>query len=187
MCYPRCADTNQEATATGDSWSGQACPDRSGSSRRGGRSLGQRMRTAIPLAVVLAGLVYLIVTAVSSSTMFYLTVDEALARGRSVWGRPLRVSGVVEDRSIVWDARNLVLTFAIRESGPAMPAVYRGPRPDNFAAGAKVILEGRINPQGVFEASKLMMTCPSRYEAAVSAPAAGGQGGPPGAEAGARL
>ena len=146
--------------------------------------LGQKARLAIPLAVVLAGLAYLIITAVSASTMYYLTVDEAMARGRTVWGRPLRVSGVVEDRSITWDGRNLVLTFAIRENGPAMTAIYRGPRPDNFAAGAKVILEGRINQQGVFEASKLMMTCPSRYEAAV-APGTGGGGAAP--EAGTRL
>ncbi len=133
----------------------------------------RHQRWFLPLALVLGGLVYLIATAISSGTMYYLTVDEALSRGSAVWGRPLRVSGVVDGATIQWDPRQLVLRFAIREGGPTLPAIYRGPRPDNFTGGAQVILEGRINTQGVFEASKLMMTCPSRYEAATPVPTPG--------------
>jgi len=117
--------------------------------------------------LALACLGYLIVTAVSDSTMYYLTVDEALAQGIVESGKEIRLNGEIVPGSIEWEPRQMRLTFAVKgESGAMVPAVYYGPRPDNFAENATAILEGRFDQNGVFQTDTLMLACPSRFEVA---------------------
>lgn len=125
-------------------------------------------RTLVALIFVLGGLGYLIATAVSNTTMYYLTVEEALAKGLDGGDtRGMRIHGVVHEGGIDWSPRDMVLTFALAgESGETIRAVYRGPRPDNFAPGVDAILEGRFGTDGVFVVDKLMLSCPSRFEVA---------------------
>lgn len=124
-------------------------------------------RTLVALIVVLGGLGYLITTAVSNTTMYYLTVEEALAKGIDGDTRGMRIHGVVHEEGIDWSPRDMVLTFALAgESGETIRAVYHGARPDNFAPGADAILEGRFGTDGVFVVDKLMLACPSRFEVA---------------------
>lgn len=123
-------------------------------------------RTIVALVLVLGGLVYLISTAVSNTTMYYVTVEEALAKGMDGQSHSMRVQGNVVGESIDWRPRELLLSFAVAgESGETIKAVYHGPRPDNFAPDAPAILEGRLGTDGVFQADKLMLACPSRFEA----------------------
>lgn len=123
----------------------------------------KRLLIASFLALVCLG--YLIVTAVSDSTMYYLTVDEALAQGIVESGKEIRMNGEIVPGSIEWDPRDMRLSFAVMgESGAMVPAVYYGPRPDNFADNAPAILEGRFDENGVFQTDTLMLACPSRFE-----------------------
>lgn len=124
--------------------------------------------TRLLLAGVLlvGGLVYLIGTAVSDSTMYYVTVDEVLAQGLVTSDQSMRMSGDVVAGSIEWSPREMLLTFAVAgEAGEALPAVYHGPRPDNFVDGSPAILEGRFDANGVFQVETLMLACPSRFVA----------------------
>ncbi|MEW6272934.1 MAG: cytochrome c maturation protein CcmE, partial [Thermodesulfobacteriota bacterium] len=45
-----------------------------------------------------------------------------------------------------------------------LPVRYNGIRPDMFADGRDVIVEGKVE-SGVFHAKTLLTTCPSKYEA----------------------
>ena len=45
-----------------------------------------------------------------------------------------------------------------------LPVRYKGVKPDMFQTGADVIVEGRLEPDGVFAASVLMTSCPSKYQ-----------------------
>lgn len=123
-------------------------------------------RVLIASFLALACLGYLIATAVSDSTMYYLTVDEALAQGIVESGKQVRMNGEVVPGSIEWHPKEMRLTFAVQgEGGAIAPAVYYGPRPDNFADNAPAILEGRFDSNGVFQTETLMLACPSRFEA----------------------
>lgn len=123
-------------------------------------------RVLIASFLVLACLGYLIVTAVSDSTMYYLTVDEALAQGIVESGKQIRMNGEIVPGSIEWNPKEMRLTFLVRgEGGAVAPAVYYGPRPDNFTDNAPAILEGRFDSSGVFQTETLMLACPSRFEA----------------------
>ena len=124
-------------------------------------------RLALAGVLVAAGLVYLIATAVTNTTMYYVTVDEALAQGLVEPGRPMRLNGNVVAGSIEWSPRELVLSFAVQgEEGGVIGAVYRGPKPDNFEAGVPAILEGSFDESGIFQVERLMLACPSRFEVA---------------------
>lgn len=47
--------------------------------------------------------------------------------------------------------------------GQPLAVEYEGLKPDMFANGRDVILDGRLS-QGVFHASQLLTQCPSKYE-----------------------
>jgi cytochrome c-type biogenesis protein CcmE len=62
---------------------------------------------------------------------------------------------------------SLNATFQL--TGPSQAAKslrvnYRGPIPDLFAAGRDVVVEGKRDAAGVFQADVLMTKCASKYE-----------------------
>lgn len=125
----------------------------------------RRMKFAVGGVVTLAAVVYLIVNALATTGQYYLTIGEVRARGESIYGRPLRVSGNVVTDSIEWDAPNLILKFNIADESGTLPVVFHGPKPDNMEReGSQAIVEGKLNADGVFQAHTLLLKCPSRYE-----------------------
>ena len=50
------------------------------------------------------------------------------------------------------------------DTGKTLLVVYRGQVPDTFKAGAEVIVEGGMSPEGRFKAKTLMTKCPSKYQ-----------------------
>jgi cytochrome c-type biogenesis protein CcmE len=116
-------------------------------------------------AMVIALVIILIVQATVSTGAYYLTVTELNARGQSVVGERVRVSGAVVDDSENWNAQEVTLRFAIHDDqGAQLPIVFYGPRPDNFARAAEAIIEGELLADGYFKADTLLLKCPSRYE-----------------------
>jgi len=107
---------------------------------------------------------YLIVNATTSSTTFYVTIDEL--EQQDLTGRSVRVAGHIIGESIVWEPRDLRLEFDIVDQDSRLPVSYIGPRPDMFRDGAEVVLEGHMSPTGVFEAQTIILKCPSKYEEA---------------------
>ena len=114
---------------------------------------------------------YLIVTSIQGATAPYLTVTELRSRGSSVYGRNVRVTGVIQGESIDWNAQDLILKFEIADEGGRLPVVYKGLRPDMFQDGAQAVVEGRYTEKGIFEAHNLVLKCPSKYEEAATATA----------------
>jgi cytochrome c-type biogenesis protein CcmE len=123
-------------------------------------------------AVVLVGIVgYLAVTGMKDSMMYYYTPDELAAKVTSdPTARELgaKVGGRVVPGSVKFDARTLDLRFTVVDiaSGKTtFPVHYNGPLPDTFEEGRDVVLEGRLNAAGTFEATNVLTKCGSRYEA----------------------
>jgi cytochrome c-type biogenesis protein CcmE len=78
----------------------------------------------------------------------------------------MRVSGNVRNGSIARaDGR---VDFVLEEQGKAVPVSYvgRDPLPDTFKDGAQALVEGRMRPDGRFEAEGVQAKCASKYEAA---------------------
>ena len=142
----------------------------------------KKLRFVTGVIFVVAAIAYLIITAVRNTAEYYLTVDEARAREVELSGQTLRIAGRVVPGTVHWDPAGLTLKFAITQPPPSdgQPAVRtvatnestpanffvlsRGqPKPDMFAAGRDVIVEGRLNHDGTIEAHQVLTSCPSKY------------------------
>ncbi len=111
---------------------------------------------------VAVGIGIYLTTEISSNTVYYYTVGEALNQEQNT--KSLRVSGNVRTGSIVRDAEKMTLDFVMYDAdGKELPVDYTGPIPDIFADEVEVIVEGKI-ADGRFAATNLLAKCPSKYE-----------------------
>ena len=132
-----------------------------------------RTKFLIGGVIIAAAVVYLIVSSISSSAQYYLTVKEIRGKGQAMAGRNLRVSGFVVGDSITYNPQASSLSFDIVDTHEELTAttkvdtlkiLYTGPKPDLLQHEAQAIAEGKLNPDGTFTASNLLLKCPTRYE-----------------------
>lgn len=126
-------------------------------------------KVVIGSAVILLALVYLVYSSMQGTTMYYLTVGELLDREEATNTQQVRVAGKVQIGSIVRDDKNMTVRFvALDDKDPArtLNVVYKGVIPDTFKDDVEAIVEGKLTPEGVFQANVLLAKCPSKYEAA---------------------
>lgn len=142
--------------------------------------LGEERRSAVNPKFIVGGVLLLVlagllVWATATTGAYYMTVDEVLEAGPSIYGERVRVNGLVTEGSEDWNAQEVTLRFAIHDEDSAkevvnatelsqLPIVFYGPRPDNFQRAASAIIEGELLPDGTFKADTLLLKCPSRYE-----------------------
>lgn len=142
--------------------------------------------------LIVAAVIYLIVSSTQASAQYFLTVDELIAKGDTVADRELRISGAVIGDTIEYDSSNLMLNFTvahvpgdnkeIEEQGglatvlheavmdpdrAKLQVVYNGVMPDLLQNEAQAIMTGHIGDDGVFYAEELLLKCPTKYEEAV--------------------
>jgi len=113
-------------------------------------------------AVVILIIAYLIFSSMQGATAAYLTVREVKAAAPS--DRLVRVSGTVVGDTIDWDAHNVVLRFELADDTGQLLVVYKGVRPDMLRDGATATAEGKMGPDGTFQATQILLKCPSKYE-----------------------
>lgn len=157
----------------------------------------QRTKFLIGGLLILAAVVFLIVSSAQANSEYFMTVDELNAKGQSAAGRSLRVSGAVIGDTIQYDPQTLTLTFDVAHvpgdnadieaqgglaevlhqavvdtSRSRIRVIYEGVKPDLLRNEAQAIMTGRMDENGVFHAEELLLKCPTRYEEAVPAQAA---------------
>jgi cytochrome c-type biogenesis protein CcmE len=155
-------------------------------------SSGGRAKFIVGGLLIVAAIIYLIVTSTQASAQYFLTVDELVARKGSEIGRDVRVSGAVIGDTVAYDPETLTLTFTVAhvpgdnseidaQGGLAkvlydavndpdrarMEVVYIGPKPDLLRHEAQAIMTGELGEDGVFYADELLLKCPTKYEEAV--------------------
>lgn len=128
----------------------------------------KRLRLYLGAAVILAVLVYLIISSTRGSAVYAMTIQELRDRGSSVYGLGLRVGGNLDGDSITFNANDLTLRFTIYDGDGTLPVEYKGTQPDMFRDDAQVLVEGKYGEDGLFRATKLLLKCPSKYEAAAT-------------------
>ncbi len=117
------------------------------------------------VAVILGVLVWLAMGGISDSKTYYKTIAELGQMGDQAKGKRLRVGGDVQPGSIVRNGAEV--TFVMHQESKTLKVVYNGsdPLPDTFKDGAQALADGRLGPDGVFQASKIQAKCASKYEA----------------------
>ena len=155
-------------------------------------SSGGRAKFIVGGLLIVAAIVYLIVTSTQASAQYFLTVDELTERIGSEIGRDVRVSGAVIGDSVQYDPQSLTLEFSIAHvpgdnseieaqgglgkvlydavndpDRSRIQVVYIGPKPDLLRHEAQAIMTGELGDDGVFYADELLLKCPTKYEEAV--------------------
>ena len=128
----------------------------------------RKWRLYMGAAIILVVLAYLILSSTQGAAVYALTIRELRAQGSAVYERGVRVGGTVDGSSIHYDTNQLLLQFNLVDGDQTLPVQYHGSRPDMFREGAQALVEGKYSPSGTFEARKLLLKCPSKYEAAAT-------------------
>ena len=123
----------------------------------GASSSGRRLKLLIAGGSIALGICYLVVTALQTSTVYYITVGELRARGSANQSQQVRVAGDVVPGSVERIDAGLALRFLVQDGSGEMPVYYKGgPVPDIFGEQVQVVVEGKVGPDGTFQASTLL-------------------------------
>ncbi len=155
---------------------------------------GNPLKFIIGGSVIVAAIIYLIVSSLSANVQYFLTVEEILTKqlAGELTGRNVRASGAVLGDSILYNMDTLELSFTIvhvpgdnllleEEGGlaralhnavmdpnrPRLDVIYYGPIPDLLKNEAQAIITGEVLASGVFEADEILLKCPSKYEGSI--------------------
>ena len=118
--------------------------------------------------IVVAG-IFLIVQATSTQTSVVVTPSDLVLQYKGQERERLRVAGKVSDKLPINYTHEPIaeLSFGIENPGvggaEVLAVSYKGVKPDMFAVGRDVIMDGDYI-QDKFVAASLMTQCPSKYE-----------------------
>ena len=117
------------------------------------------------VAVIIGVLAWLAMGGISDSKTYYKTIAELGQMGDQAKGRRIRVGGDVQAGSIIRNGAEV--TFVMHQEAKTLKVVYNGidPLPDTFKDGAQALADGKLGPDGVFQANKIQAKCASKYEA----------------------
>ncbi len=157
-----------------------------------------RMKFIIGGLLIIAAVVYLIISSTRASAQYFLTVEELNQKGAEARGRELRISGAVIGDTIQYDPETLTLKFTVAHipgdnneieaqgglgevlhqavvdtSRPRLEVIYRDVKPVLLRNEAQAIMTGRLGEDGIFYAEELLLKCPTKYEEAVPEQAEG--------------
>lgn len=126
-----------------------------------------------PTKVFLAGVVvigsvgWLMASGIQETGVYFLTPSELAQRVEadpSFHSVGIKMGANVVDGTIQRDVASQTIQFRVTDGETEWPVVYRGLAPDTFTDGVEVVVEGRLNTEGVFQATTLLAKCGSRYE-----------------------
>jgi len=120
------------------------------------------------LALVAAGLAALgiagalVLNAFEQNLVFFFTPTQ-VAANEAPMGRGFRIGGLVETGSVKRQADGVTVQFVITDTAKSVTVAYRGPLPDLFREGKGVVAQGRIGPDGLFQASEVLAKHDENY------------------------
>jgi len=151
-----------------------------------------RLKFLIGGGLILAAIIYLIVTSTQANSQYFMTIQELQSKSNTMVGQDVRISGAIIGSTIKYDPQTMILSFSVAnvpgdnhtidaEGGlaaalhaavvdpnrPRLQVIYKGARPDLLQNEAQAIMTGELGSDGVFTASDLLLKCPTRYQNAL--------------------
>lgn len=125
----------------------------------------RRRRWGLLLGVAVIGAVvaYLAFSSVGSAFVYYRTPTELLALGNEAVGRTVRLGGLVEPGSM--EGTGTDLSFVLTDGETQVQVHTAVAPPALLREGVGAVVEGRLGPDGVFEAENVIVKHDENYSA----------------------
>jgi cytochrome c-type biogenesis protein CcmE len=122
------------------------------------------MKFAILVTAIIGTLTWLAAGGINETKTYYKTISEVAEMGQRAQTERLRVGGDVEPGSIVRNGKEV--RFVLTQDARKLNVVYTGtdPLPDTFRDSSQALADGRMRPDGTFQATKIQAKCASKYE-----------------------
>lgn len=120
------------------------------------------------IAIIAAGLAALgiaaalVLNAFQSNLVFFFSPSQ-VAANEAPQGKTFRVGGMVEAGSLKRGGDGLTVSFRVTDTAKTIPVVYTGILPDLFKEGKGVVAQGRIGPDGIFNATEVLAKHDENY------------------------
>lgn len=122
----------------------------------------RRMWWVLAGLVLVAAAVTLVLRALNANVMFFYSPTQVLA-GEAPASAAFRLGGLVEDRSVQRSADGMQVRFMVTDGAQRVPVQYRGLLPDLFREGKGVVVSGKLQDGGVFEANQVLAKHDENY------------------------
>lgn len=121
------------------------------------------MLTGIVLIVLGTGAATALALRAFQENLLYFYSPSQVAAGEAPAGRPFRLGGLVAVNSVRRDPQSLAVSFALTDTLQSVEVVYEGVLPDLFREGQGVVANGRLLPDGRFEAAQVLAKHDENY------------------------
>jgi cytochrome c-type biogenesis protein CcmE len=120
------------------------------------------------IAIIAAGLAALsiaaalVLNAFQSNLVFFFSPTQVMA-SEAPRGKAFRIGGMVETGSLKRESDGLTVHFRVTDTAKTIPVVYTGILPDLFKEGKGVVAQGRLGPDGEFQATEVLAKHDENY------------------------
>ncbi len=120
------------------------------------------------MAIIAAGLAALgiaaalVLNAFQSNLVFFFSPSQVLAN-EAPRSKAFRIGGMVEQGSLKRENDGLTVHFRVTDTVKTIPVTYTGILPDLFKEGKGVVAQGRLNPDGGFQATEVLAKHDENY------------------------
>jgi len=124
-----------------------------------------RRKRMVVVGLILLGVglaAFFALQAIQKNLLYFFTPTQ-VAAGEAPRGYPFRVGGLVVTGTVQRAPDSLNVHFTISDGVATLPVSYSGILPDLFREGQGIISIGKLNSQGVFEASEVLAKHDENY------------------------
>ena len=122
----------------------------------------KRMLLLAVLAVGLTGATLLMLSAFEENLLYFYDPTQ-VAAGEAPAGARFRVGGLVKEGSVVRDGNSLLVSFAVADCAHSLSVEYSGILPDLFREGQGIVIHGKLDERGVFQADEVLAKHDENY------------------------
>lgn len=122
----------------------------------------KRMLLLAVLAVGLSGATLLMLSAFEENLLYFYDPTQ-VAAGEAPADTRFRVGGLVKTGSVVRGGDSLRVSFAVSDCAHSLNVEYTGILPDLFREGQGIVVHGKLDERGVFQADEVLAKHDENY------------------------
>ncbi len=122
----------------------------------------KRIVTALSIVMGMAVSAGLILTAFEKNLLYFYSPSQIVA-GEAPAARAFRVGGLVQEGSVERDPQSLKVSFVLSDTLQNVTVNYEGILPDLFREGQGIVANGKLDQNGIFQASEVLAKHDENY------------------------